>query len=397
MTDTATQGQGVFVDDVQVSAGGVVLLRDDAESGPGRWAYADGWDRYRTTRLATHSLYLQWRNTSATGGYDSTLGDPRWRYGPVPSGLLVWYNNNRYTDNEIPHYLTDPPGFGPKGRMLLFDAHPEPYRDPALLGFGFDNEGGNLAHRGQMRDAPYSLRPTPDFAVDGQQYPGRPGVARFDDALSTYPGAEYVSAGPGYSPSRWQWITRQWDASVVPPSRQPVGIRAPGLGAADLLSYDCTAQTDGTLRCRSLSDGLGHAGGSGNPGEAGGAYGWHAEILSESDSQATVRIWNTGQYCQIVCEPAVPERAPVGLDVPFAVEVTTTGCEQPVLYEWELGDGSPRPTEAAPRHAYGQAGRFAWKLLASSGGSSCSSSGWIEVFPPPTSRVRRRLVTPPRP
>ena len=111
----------------------------------------------------THNYYLQWRNVSTTGGYDSALGDPRWRFGPANTGLLVWYNNNFYSDNEIFNYLTDYPGFGPKGRMLVVDAHPEPYRYPDLVAAGYDNEGGNLTSRGQMRDAPFSLKDSVAF------------------------------------------------------------------------------------------------------------------------------------------------------------------------------------------------------------------------------------------
>ena len=61
-----------------------------------------------------------------TGGYDAGLGDPRFRYGPTNTGLLVWYNNNFYSDNEILNYLFDDMSFGPKGRMLVVDSHPEP-------------------------------------------------------------------------------------------------------------------------------------------------------------------------------------------------------------------------------------------------------------------------------
>ena len=52
----------------------------------------------------------------ATGGYDSALGDPRCRYGPANTGLLVWYNNDRYTDNEVCNYLNDFPGSAPRAR-----------------------------------------------------------------------------------------------------------------------------------------------------------------------------------------------------------------------------------------------------------------------------------------
>ena len=111
----------------------------------------------RHCRPSRHNYYLQWRNVSATGGYDSALGDPRWRYGPANTGLLVWYNNNFYTDNEVFNYLTDYLGFGPKGRMLVVDSHPDPYRDPDLVAQGYNNEAGNLARRGH--DARCAVHP----------------------------------------------------------------------------------------------------------------------------------------------------------------------------------------------------------------------------------------------
>ena len=54
--------------------------------------------------IFTHNYYLQFRNVTSSGGYDSALGDSRWRFGPANSGLLVWYNNNFYQDNEIVNY-----------------------------------------------------------------------------------------------------------------------------------------------------------------------------------------------------------------------------------------------------------------------------------------------------
>ena len=91
------------------------LFADDAEGGDANWIYAAPWQRNDGTQTFTHNFYLQWRNVNATGGYDSALGDSRWRFGPANTGLLVWYNNNFYTDNEIFNYLTDYPSFGAQG------------------------------------------------------------------------------------------------------------------------------------------------------------------------------------------------------------------------------------------------------------------------------------------
>ena len=148
-----------------IKAGATTVFSDNAESGDGKWTYADAWVRNNGTMSVTHNYYLQWRNTNANGGYDSALGDSRWRYGPANTGLLVWYNNNAYTDNEIFNYLTDFPGFGPKGRMLVVDSHPDPYREPNMVAAGYNNEGGNVAHRSSMRDAPFTLQNTVGFTM----------------------------------------------------------------------------------------------------------------------------------------------------------------------------------------------------------------------------------------
>ncbi|HSR30555.1 MAG TPA: M6 family metalloprotease domain-containing protein, partial [Anaerolineae bacterium] len=160
MTDWATTYSGAFVDNVEVAADAVTIFSDDAEGGDANWVYEDPWIRTDGVMPYTHNFYLQWRNLNDESGYDSALGDPRWRFGPANTGLLVWYNNNFYTDNEVWSYLFDEPSVGPKGRMLVVDAHPEPYRDPDMVALGFDNEGGNLTTRGQMRDAPFTLADT---------------------------------------------------------------------------------------------------------------------------------------------------------------------------------------------------------------------------------------------
>ncbi|HPC84125.1 MAG TPA: immune inhibitor A [Thermoanaerobaculaceae bacterium] len=104
MTDSGVLGAGPFIDGVTVSG---TSFADDAEGDDSRWRYAGGWRRYGTTRPFSHNLYLQWRNVGASGGYDRALGDPRWRFGPANTGMLVWYNNNLYTENEVNDHLKD--------------------------------------------------------------------------------------------------------------------------------------------------------------------------------------------------------------------------------------------------------------------------------------------------
>jgi immune inhibitor A len=233
MTDWATLYSGAFLDNVKVTAETTVLFEDDAEAGDAKWVYeAPGCAVTGPSRF-THNFYLQWRNVNENGGYDSALGESRWRFGPANTGLLVWYNNNFYTDNEIFHYLYDYPGFGPKGRMLVVDSHPEPYRDPDYV-TSYPNEGANIAHRGLMRDAPFTLQDTVPFThtdpyrpgAKQHSYPGRPAVSEFHDSMGYYPGAE--STRFAAHTKRPGWMTKQWDASVVVPSLEFYGIKAPG-------------------------------------------------------------------------------------------------------------------------------------------------------------------------
>jgi immune inhibitor A len=313
MTDWATTYEGPFVDNVKVTSGSATLFSDDAEAGDANWTYAEGWVRTNGTKTFTHNYYLQWRNVNENGGYDSALGDARWRFGPANTGLLVWYNNNAYTDNEIFNYLFDYPGFGPKGRMLVVDSHPEPYRDPDMVAMGYNNEGGNLTSRGQMRDAPFTLQDTVSFTetdpyregAQAHSYSGRPAVSIFNDALGYYPGAEYVVRGPAYPPTQFKWVTKQWDASVNIPSLAFYGIKAPGYTANEEFRWDCTPYLSGPytgyLGCYWLgaATGLGYDGGTGNPGDSfvngsSGAYGWRVELIEEAPDHTwgKVRIYN---------------------------------------------------------------------------------------------------------
>jgi immune inhibitor A len=293
-TDTAWTEDGPFLDNVSIVAGAQPVLSDGAEAVDATWLLTGGFQRSDGTLAYRHSYYLQWRNTGPDGGFDSILARPDWTPGPMATGLLVWYSNERYTSNNIRRSLFDPPSFGPKGRMLLVNARPEPYRDPNMVALGFSNEVANLAARSQMRAAPFSLEASPAFTtmLSGRAVPfeGRPAVPLFRDGLGYFPGLELTAPGPRPTGGD-RWMTKRWNTGVVIPSRTPYGPKGAGYRAQTPISFNCAASlAQGTATCESGTAAL--DGGSGNPADSGGHYGWNVEILDQSPAGARIRIWN---------------------------------------------------------------------------------------------------------
>lgn len=347
-TDNYVLGEGPFVDDIVVRAGTTVLLSDTAESDTGLWNYTSPWTRNNGLNAAgfTHNYYLQWRNTSASGGYDQALGDSRFRFGPVNSGLLVWYQNDRYGDNSIANYLTDSPSFGPKGKLLMVDSHPQPYLDPYWVAHGVANELGIVFSRGAMRDAPFSRWTTmnfhlqPPFAYQEAGFLGLPVVSQFSDALGYYPGIQQIAAN--------LWRTWQWDASVVLPSTASYGVLGAGyVAGTPLQTIIATRSFIGTnelitYRTNLLASGLSQNGAAGNPASVSGEYGWNARVVHQTNTWGEVVIWNS-HYAQLDSDgDGVPnwQEAIAGTDPQKAqsflriTRVAYANLDQSFLLEW---------------------------------------------------------------
>jgi immune inhibitor A len=293
-TDTAWTEDGPFLDDISIGAGLQTAFSDGAESAESNWTFTGDFRRSDGTLTYPQSYYLQWRNTGPDGGFDSTLARPDWTPGPMATGLLVWYSNGRYTSNNIRRSLLDPPAFGPKGRLLVVNARPEPYRDPDLVARGYNNEAANISERSQLRGAPFSLQPSPAFAATLSDrtlsFDGKPAVPRFRDGSGYLPGLEFTSPGPR-STGGDRWMTRRWNTGVVLPSRTPYGVKGAGYRAGTPILFNCSANpAQGTSSCESANASL--DGGSGDPADSGGHYGWNVEILEQSATGAKLRIWN---------------------------------------------------------------------------------------------------------
>jgi immune inhibitor A len=330
MTDWGTTYEGPFVDNVQVAVGGMPVFTDNAEAGDANWNYDAPWQRSTGMQSFTHNYYLQWRNVSSTGGYDSALGEARWRYGPANTGLLVWYNNDFYNDNEVYHYLQDFPSFGPKGKMLVVDSHPEPYRDPDRA-VAYPNAISNLASRSMMRDATFSRKDTVNFNYPSLDtvsktvaYAGLPSVSTFDDSMGYYPGVEYARRGM-LPCAAMQWYDKMWDTSAVVPAKGYYSTKATGPAGFS---------TATGIRMRGLINPAGLCGAgwygfwytpwstpanTGNPGDENVDYGWRVQILSQTEQTATLRIWNTNYLGAISPDKTVVQ---AGGQVNYRYQVT---------------------------------------------------------------------------
>jgi len=380
MTDWGTLYGGPFVDDVAVSGG---LLADDAEGDSGLWTYAAPWVRSDGNEYTPRNYYLQWRNTGPGGGYDRALGSRAWRYGPANSGLLVWNEDQRYDDNEVWSHLFDDPGFGPKGRMLVVDSHPDPYRDPALVAAGFPNEGANVAHRSLMRDAPFSLRGTTGFWMEQglavrTRFSGRPMASVFSDSLDHTPGAEFTRRGPGYGPPDYgaRWVTRQWDAGTVLPSTQFSGIRAPGYvgsvtgSTENEFRFNCSIALTDYLACYWFGSGvgLGYDGSTGAPGEVGGQLGWNARVVSQEATAAKVLIWNSWESPRVLlAAPGDGEVVRPGEDFVVAWGAPPKAASFDLYYSLN-GGRSWRPIQGGVQ---GNRRSFRWSVPALGGTRRC--------------------------
>ncbi len=179
-SDGGLAQKGAFIDDIEIAVDGKSVLSDDVESGDNGWT-ADGFSRMTGTTteqvqnyyLAENRVYEGYDKNLKTGPYNfgwaSTRPDWVERF-PYQDGLLVWYINNGYADNNTSTH----PGYG---QVLPVDARPAPVT--------FDN-GKLLGNRRQPFDATFGKQRTDEvtFHNDGvaEKVPARRGIPTFDDS-----------------------------------------------------------------------------------------------------------------------------------------------------------------------------------------------------------------------
>jgi immune inhibitor A len=153
-TDGGVHLGGPFLDDIAVNVNGTTVFADDVEHGDNGWT-ANGFTRFGgTTSRQVEQYYLA--ENRVYSGYDKTLQTGPYNFGwattrpdwverfPYQDGLLVWYVDGEYEDNNTSTH----PGHG---QVLPVDARPGPL---------FFSDGARLGNRRQPFDATFGQERT---------------------------------------------------------------------------------------------------------------------------------------------------------------------------------------------------------------------------------------------
>lgn len=203
-TDGAVAGQGFFVDDILVD--GIPTPFDDAESDAG-WNYA-GFIR-STSSVSQFFFNAYFAEFRTYRGYDDSLRTGPYNFGfldnpslgnwvehfPYQDGLLVWYYDTSFANNNIgDNCLAGNCG----GLVLPVDAHPELLLQP-------DN-GSAWRPRVQSYDSTFGLDETDVVCLHRNSiegcYGGLPAVSKFDDSQSYW-----VAPNPGINHFGWSSVS----------------------------------------------------------------------------------------------------------------------------------------------------------------------------------------------
>ena len=247
-----------------------------------------GWIVAPLTRYYTHYYLLEWRaktkyDKMLQTAYVTTFSDEdEWRVERVPyniPGAVLYYRDQRYGSTySLKPNLYDTPSIGPKYQLLVIDMNYGPMR----LGDTPETYKRSLNPNASSYDAALTLQPAQAFSLSRVwgvrggpwNFPSKPAVNRFDDALGYYSGFYY---GPPCASDSKCWANRGGSA-VIP---------AKGTYSTRVTHFDGTPYTElygKTVRGMPL--------GSGNPGDDAVNYGVSIDLLRRSadKSKATLRF-----------------------------------------------------------------------------------------------------------
>jgi immune inhibitor A len=302
-TDAAFLERGWFGDDFSVTADGTTTWSDDVEGGANGWTpvggtFVDttgpGWRMHSGSSIQAHYYLAEWRNFDGFDEglkytYDTTYSRDAWKVEKVrynAPGMLVWYRDTTYGNtNHVTANLTALPSGGAKGGLLIVDSHFDPLRRAGEAATKDPGALKNLPSRPQSSNAAFTLQPTYPFQecleAPGEpfseyctSFPAMPAVSTFTDTQGWAPGIEF-------RPDLGGFFFRDADASVVVPS----------VNSAAYTTRIVNADGSPALQFYGANFGFTIAG-SGNPGDAGVAYGVMITIerIGQGNTYATVHV-----------------------------------------------------------------------------------------------------------
>jgi hypothetical protein len=84
------------------------------------------------------------------------------------------------------------------------------------------------------------------------------------------------------------------------------------------------------------------------------------------------------EACTLDCLAEVPPQGRVAQPLSFQSTATAVGCLGTPTFAWTFGDGGTS-TQQNVTHAYAAAGTYAWSLVATADGQTCTKGGSVQV------------------
>jgi hypothetical protein len=109
------------------------------------------------------------------------------------------------------------------------------------------------------------------------------------------------------------------------------------------------------------------------------SFGYTAWDGQTDGNQATASITVTSSVCVLTMSATAPLAVLPGNGVAFRSAAVLSKCADPIVYDWDFGDGSDHSGEASPCHPYLVEGDYLWTLTATANGASRVVQGMISV------------------
>jgi len=101
---------------------------------------------------------------------------------------------------------------------------------------------------------------------------------------------------------------------------------------------------------------------------------------NQSDGNlSTVSLTVTAGPCVVTASATAPLASLPNDSAKFRSLASLAGCNTPLTYDWDFGDGSPHATSSAPCHTYTAEGVYTWTSIVSAGASSVTNTGSITI------------------